>query len=291
MEWNDLRIILAIGRSGTLSGAAKSLNLNHSTVFRRINIIEDKLQVRFFDRMQNGYVLTEAGNIAMSAAQRIDDEMNGLSRQLVGKDLRLQGTIRVTAPEGVSLKLLRPIFADFLKINPDIHIDLVVTGNTLQLSRREADIAVRVTSKPPDTSIARKVCRFRFAVYASRRYLKTKKDCALKDYNWLLLDDSSHWFSASLWKKMGHPNASVRFSSDSTVAIVNAVKDGLGVAPLPCFLGDNEKKLVRIQEPTEEPAPDLWLLTHPDLRNTARIKALIDFLYDALQNKKELIEG
>jgi DNA-binding transcriptional LysR family regulator len=291
MEWDDLKIILAIGRAGTLSGAAKSLNLNHSTVFRRINIIEDKLNVRFFERMPNGYILTEAGEVAMLAAEKIDDEMNSLTRELVGKDLRLQGTIRVTAPEGVSLKLLQPIFADFIKLNPEIHIDLVVTGSTLQLSRREADLAVRVTNKPPETSIGRRICHFRFGVYASRGYLKSKKDFSLKEHDWILLDNSSNWFPQSFWKKMGHPGVKLIFSSDSTMAIVNAVKDGLGVAPLPCFLGDSETKLVRIVEPTEEMALELWLLTHPDLRHTTRVKALMNFLYEALLQKKELIEG
>ena len=291
MEWNDLKIILAIGRSGTLSGAARALKLNHSTVFRRINIIEEKLDVRFFDRMQNGYVLTEAGNIAMLTAQRVDEEMNGLSRELIGKDLRLQGTIRVTAPEGVSLTLLRPIFAKFLKENPEIHIDLVVTGSNLQLSRREADIAIRVTAKPPDASIGRKICRFRFGVYASHAYVKNKENFELKDYDWILHDDSSHWFSQSLWKKMGHPRVKIQLSSDSTSAITNAVKDGLGVAPLPCFIGDSEKTLTRIVEPTDGMTLELWLLTHPDLRNTTRIKALMTFLYESLLKEKRLIEG
>lgn len=90
---------------------------------------------------------------------------------------------------------------------------------------------------------------------------------------------------------MGHPNTKVVFSSDSTKSIVNAVKDGLGDAPLPCFLGDSEKSLIRIVEPSEEMALELWLLTHPDLRNTARIKALMNFLYDSLKNQTNLIEG
>ena len=161
MEWDDLKVILAIGRAGTLSGAARSLELNHSTVFRRINQIEKKLGVRFFDRLPQGYVMTDAGEAAMSAAETIEDKVNSLARELVGKDLRLQGTIRVTAPEGVSLELLVPHLARFCKKHPDIHIDLVATGSALQLARREADLAVRVTTKPPDTSIGRRVCLFR----------------------------------------------------------------------------------------------------------------------------------
>lgn len=295
MEWNDLKIILAIGRDGTLSGAAKALGMNHSTVFRRINTIEEKMEVRFFDRLPQGYSMTEAGEAALRTAERIDDEVNGLSRELVGKDLRLQGAIRVTAPEGVSLQLLRPIFAAFLHQHPGIQIDLVVTGSALKLARREADLAIRVTKKPPDTSIGRRVCKFGFGIYAARTYIEADKKSKVENYNWVLLEDSSNWFSPGLWKKMLNAKANVVFRSDSTSAIVNAALDGLGVTPLPCFIGDSEKSLVRVdelqKELEKETPPDLWILMHPDLRHTARVKALMHFLYESLEKDKGIIEG
>ena len=286
MEWNDLNIILA-----TLTGAAKSLGLNHSTVFRRINAIEEKLKVRFFDRLPTGYAPTDAGEAAIRAAERIDDEVNGLARGLVGKDLRLQGSIRVTAPEGISLQLLGPHLAAFCRTHPDIHIDLAITGSALQLSRREADLAVRVTSKPPDTSIGRRLCRFRFGLYATRGYLKKHAQRELADHDWIVTDDSRDWFPHETWKKLGQPRARVVFSSNSTLAVLNAAKEGLGIAPLPCFMGDSEKKLVRVVEPANDMSLDLWLLMHPDLRDTARVKALLHFLQAALQDQKDLLEG
>lgn len=295
MEWNDLKVILAIGRAGTLSGAAKSLSTSHSTVFRRINVIEEKMGVRFFDRLPQGYSMTEAGEAALRTAERVDNEVNGLSRELLGKDLRLQGTIRVTAPEGISLKLLRPIFEKFLCAHPDIQIDLVVTGSALKLARREADLAIRVTKNPPDTSIGRRVCDFRFGIYASKDYIEAHKNISLESYEWLLLEDSSNWFTQAVWKKLINQNTKVVFRSDSTSAIVNAACDSLGVTPLPCFIGDREKALVRVdelqKEIVSESASDLWVLMHPDLRHTARVKALMRFLYDALEKHKNLIEG
>lgn len=295
MEWNDLKVILAIGRAGTLSGAAKSLGMNHSTVFRRINVIEEKMEVRFFDRLPQGYSMTEAGEAALGTAERIDNEVNGLSRELVGKDLRLQGSIRVTAPEGVSLRLLRPVFAAFLHEHTDIQIDLVVTGSALKLSRREADLAIRVTSNPPDTSIGRQVCKFGFGVYVSKEYLEVKKNRLPEEHAWVLLEDASSWFKPAVWKKIFNPNSKVVFRSDSTSAIVNAALDGLGVTPLPCFIGDSEKELVRLdefqKEIAKENALDLWILMHPDLRHTARVKALMRFIYESLEKEKSLIEG
>lgn len=295
MDWNDLKIVLAISRAGTLSGAAKSLDMNHSTVFRRINMIEKKLGVRFFDRLPQGYIMTDAGEAAMRTAETIDNEVNSLSRELVGKDLRLQGNIIVTAPEGVSLKLLRPIISAFLKLHPEIKIDLIVTGSTLKLARREADIAIRVTNNPPDTSIGRRVCKFRFGFYASKLYVKKNDEYGVENYDWLLLDDSRQWFPQSVWKKMGlsnlHQAQNVVFRSDSTMAIVNAAIDGLGVAPLPCFLGDEEKKLTRVIDVPEEMELELWILMHPDLRHTARVLALKTFLYESLEKKRNLLEG
>jgi len=291
MEWDDLKIILAIGRAGSLSGAARSLSLNHSTVFRRINTIEKKLEVRFFERLPKGYVLTDAGEIAMSTAEKVETQVHDLARELVGKDLRLQGAIRVTAPEGVSLKLLGPHLARFCQVHPNIHIDLIVTSNALQLAQREADLAIRVTSKPPDSSIGKQICQFRFGLYATKKYLDNHGQASMESHTWVMTEDSRDWFPSVIWKRLGLPNARVALSSNSTMAVVNAAREGVGVAILPCFLGDSDMDLVRVIEPPDDMALELWLLMHPDLRHTARVKALMQFLFEGLEGQKDLIEG
>jgi len=291
LEWNDLKIILAIGRAGTLSGASRILSSSHSTVFRRINAIEKKLNVRFFDRFAQGYVLTDAGETAMTTARQIDNEVHNLTLDLVGKDLRLQGTILVTAPEGVTLKLLSPAIAKFCKAHPEIHIDMIVTGEPLKLSRREADLAVRATSSPPDTTIGRYICRFPFGLYANKKFARRNKKNDFSNCNWVMTNDSHEWFSSSVRKKLGLPKGKTVFTSSSTMAVVNAIKEGMGISLLPCFLGDSETGLVRVMSLPEETTLELWLLTHPDLRNTARIKALVTFLQTSLESQKNLIEG
>jgi DNA-binding transcriptional LysR family regulator len=291
MEWGDLNVILAIGRAGSLAGAARTLELNHSTVFRRLNDIEQRLGVRLFERLPQGYVLTEAGEAAMRSAERIESEVHELTRDLNGRDLRLQGTVRITAPEGISIRLLAPLLAQFGKTHPYIRIELIVTGHTLQLAQREADLAVRVTAKPPDTSIGKRICEFRFAAYATPEYIKSVEGVTPDAYQWLMTEDSRDWFAASVWKKFLPPEIQIKFMSNSTLAVVNMVREGLGVAVLPCFLGDNESGLVRMLEPRDDMSLDLWLLIHPDLRHTARVKVLMQYLYENLTQQKSLIEG
>ena len=291
MEWSDLKIILAICRSGSLSGAARILDLNHSTVFRRINTIEDMMGVRFFERLPQGYVMTEAGEAAMHAAERIETDVLGLTREILGKDLSLQGTVRVTAPLGISQTLLGPHLARFCKTHPDIHIDLIATSNTLELSRREADLAIRVTRNPPDTSIGRRVCDFRSCIYATRAYLARHNNYSLDDYEWLMTDDQMDWLPSSIRKNREQLRLKTVFSSNNVLTVMNATKEGLGVASLPCFIGDREKKLVRIIEPPEELTSELWVLTHSDLRYTARVRALLTFIHDAFREQADLFEG
>jgi DNA-binding transcriptional LysR family regulator len=291
MDWNDLNLVLAICRTGTLTGAAKVLSVNHSTVFRRINAIEKKLNVRLFDRQPAGYVMTEAGEAVKRTAERIDEEVDGLSRDLLGRDLRLQGPLRVTAPEGIGLKLLSPQLTVFCADHPDIQMDLNISSSALRLSRREADIAVRVTSRPPDNYIGHRICKFRFCMYASRSYLKRHRGASLENHHWLMTDDGFDLLPPAVWKSKDHPIARVVFSSNSIMAVINAAKQGLGVAPLPCFLGDSERGLQRVIDPPEALTLALWVLIHPDLRYTARVTVLMKFLVAALEKNKAAIEG
>lgn len=289
MDWNDLRIILAICRAGSLTGAAKALGMNKSTVFRQINTIEKKMGVRFFDRIQQGYVMTEAGEATMHTAVRMDEEVINLERELLGKDYRLQGDIRLTAPEGIATYLLTPILASFCAEHPDIHVELVITNAPLELSRREADLAVRVTNNPPDTSLGRCIGNFDFCIYSTPRYLKKNQNKPLAEHNWITILDEKEWLIPLIWKSREHAKKRIVFSSSLTLTAISAAKQHMGVILLPCFMGDNEKGLVRVTNPIVEMANELWILTHPDLRHTARVRALMTYIYESLVEKQEML--
>lgn len=289
--WDDLKLILAICRTGSLSGAARMLGVTHSTVFRRINAIEKNLDVRLFDRHAGGYSMTEAGEAVQRAAERIDAQVDDLTRELLGRDLRLQGRLRVTSPEGIALRILAPKLSSFCSEHPGIQMDLVMTSDALRLSRREADIAVRVTRKPPDNLIGRRICSFRFAMYATRRYMRENRHLAPEDHQWVVTDDGFDQLPPAFWKKKDRSEARIVFTSNNVIATVQAAKQHLGIAPLPCFLGDAESGLLRAFEPVDALTMDLWVLTHPDLRNTARVRVLMTYLIEALEAERPGFEG
>jgi molybdate transport repressor ModE-like protein len=207
MEWDDLRVVLAVGRQGSLSGAARDLSINHSTVFRRINAIEEKLGLRLFERLPTGYILTEAGESMVASAERIEAEIYGLSRQLVGGDMRLSGLLRVTAPDALALKVLMPHFARFCLIYPDIRFELSIDNSFLDLSMREADVAIRSTTNPPEWNVGRRLCNLDTTVYGSTKYLAEHSGASLDDHRWLMPREDQGWFSANKWLAKNSPNA------------------------------------------------------------------------------------
>jgi len=291
LEWNDLTVILAICRAGSLSGAARMLSQNHSTIFRKINAIEEKTGVRFFERLPDGYAMTEAGETALRYAERIESEVHALSREVLGQDMRLQGRIRVTAPEGMTTQMAPKLLAEFCRLHPQVSIEITGGSPAMDLSRREADVAIRATGKPPDTSLGRKVCDFRFAIYASPDYLQQNGDRPLPEQNWCLIQGAVDWLVPLIWKKKAHGERQTVFSSSASLAVLNAAAEGLGITLMPCYLGDADNRLLRIGEPLEALTLELWILTHPDLRHTARVKALMAFLYPALKKDEDLFAG
>jgi len=291
LEWSDLAVILAVCREGSLSGAARTLGHNHSTVFRKICAIEDKTGVRFFERLPEGYRMTEAGESAMRAAERIEAEVHALGREVLGQDMRLQGKVRITAPEGVSETLLPQMLAGFHQQHPGVTFEVAGGHSAFDLGRREADIAVRATSRPPDASLGRKLCDFRFALYASAHYRKLDEDIPLVEHDWCMIQGTIDWLVPLVWKKVIYAEKQVVFSSPATTPVVNAARNGLGLTLLPCYLGDAMDGLVRVSSPVEALTLELWVLTHPDLRHTARVKSLMQYLYEKLGEHSGLFEG
>ncbi len=288
-SWDDLRIFLAVARAGSLSGAARALGVNHSTVFRRIGAFEEALGVRLFERQPGGYLLTPAGEELRDGALRVEEEIASLNRKVTGRDLRLSGTVRITTIDMLAFGLLPRHLAGFRDAYPGIEVELVVGNVALNLSRREADVALRVGNAPAETLVGRRVGRLAFAVYGSAGYRARRPEPDLALHDWIGLD-SEH---EALVRRMARflPEVKPTLRTNSVAAALSVAKEGLGLAPLPCGLADLEADLVRVASLPDEFTLDLWLLTHEDLRQTARIRAFLDYLAEALAKEAPLLEG
>ena len=286
MDWDDLKLVLAVCRAGTLSGAAKALGVNYSTVFRRISSIEKDNKLRLFERHPHGYVMTEAGRTVMHHAEVMEEQANAISRQLLGTDTRLSGTIKLTAPEGVTRYALMPLLESFCKQHPEIELDLIITSSSLYLERNEADLAVRVGKRPPENYIAREVCKFTFGTYGSPEYIEQHRDLAPLEHRWVEhRDDPKPWWASNKDK------VNIVFKSDSMIVNNDAVRRGMGLLSTPHIVGSRVPGLQRLNLPVKEVERTMWLLMHPDLRGTARVKALMNHLLIGLQKEKDAFIG
>lgn len=291
LAWDDMRLVLAIGRSGTLVGAARALTLNHSTVFRRLGALEAQIGVRLFERFRDGYTATAAGEEVIALAGRIDADVTAIERRLAGQDLRPSGLVRVTTTDTL-VDILMPMLASFRSAHPEITLELAASNAIFNLSRRDADVAVRPAVEPPELLVGRRVATIAFAQFASADYLKRRPArLPLEQHDWVAPDDTLAHLKVAQWINATIPPERVVLRTGSLVTLQAAVRAGMGVAPLPCYLGDIDAPLRRVGAPMPEFDAGLWLLTHPDLRRVARIRAFMDFMAPALAGYAPLFAG
>tara|TARA_R110002096_G_scaffold209855_3_gene397055 strand:- start:230 stop:1102 length:873 start_codon:yes stop_codon:yes gene_type:complete len=282
IDWNDLPYFLAVAKSGTLMGASKQLNVNHSTVFRRINALEDKLGTRLFERMAEGYVLTEIGHAVLQHAEVVENSIHSLERAVAGNDFELSGEIRITAPFSLAEHVLVPCIAKFRLKHPGITINIIVSSALYDLSRRDADIAIRSTNNPPDYLIGRKVTDLTWSVYASKGYLKKygipRAISDMENFDLIGVDESLLRIEAYKWLMNNFPNDSFCCSASDVKTISTLCHEELGVAVLPTNYFN--KSLVKLFDIEPEFKDGIWILTHPDLRRVTRIKEFSQFLFN-----------
>jgi DNA-binding transcriptional LysR family regulator len=292
LEWDDLRYVLAVANAGSLAGAARKLNVNHTTVLRRISAFEKRVGLRLFERLPSGYVLTAGGEELIAAARHLEDTIANVERKLAGRDLRVSGTVRVTTTDTLIASILPEILAEFRAAHSGIQIELAVSNLMLNLSKRDADIAIRPAKDPPETLVGRRVARIAFAIYGSPHYLAKHPDIDdLAAHEWVGPDDSLAGTSVAQWMRSNLPGSEIALRADSLLVLRQAAQAGLGLAALPCYLGDTSPNLVCVHEPIAAMETALWILTHEDLRHTARIRAFTEFAANAFAQRRPLLEG
>jgi len=291
MEWDDLRIVLAVVREGTLSGAARRLGVTHSTVFRRLRAIEEQMGARLFEHFREGYVPTPAGETAAEVAARLEDEVLTLERKLSGQDLKPSGIVRITTTDTLGTILMRHLPA-MRAVHPEIQFEITISNEMANLTRREAEIAIRPTPEPPEILVGRRIADIAHAIYGSRAHLSRLEDKDLSAHDWIALDDALANTVIGRWIHENLRAAHITCRVDALPTLRDAALAGLGLALLPCYLGDPASGLRRLTPKTlAEPRSALWLLTHDDLRRTARIRATLDFLAKAFASERALLEG
>ncbi|MBL3591563.1 MAG: LysR family transcriptional regulator [gamma proteobacterium endosymbiont of Lamellibrachia anaximandri] len=287
MNWDDMRLFLAVARTGSISGAAKHLGVQHSTVSRRMRKLEEILGARLIERKKTGYELREAGENIKQAALRIEGEVIGMDGALRGKDTNLVGPLRVTAINNMASSVLMPMFADFTRQHPQVDLHIIVSNSDASLPQREADIAIRLTNSPSDTLIGKRMVTIASTIYGSRDYLKQLKKPG-GEPKWIGVECC---LFHKTWTKQHCGNQSFDFFSDDTLLTLSAIREGLGVSFLPCFMGDGDPLLERFSDPDPAQNLGLWILMHPDLRHTARVLAFRDHMTKSIHEKQDLFEG
>lgn len=288
LDWDDLRYFLAVTRSGSLSGAAKSLGVNHSTVLRRLSALEQRLDVRLFERFHTGYAMTQAGEELEEKLRAVAQQIELIERRLAGANTVLSGIIRITSTDTLVHGVLGPTLADFRSVHPRIQLQVVVQNTFLSLTKREADVAVRPSNKPPENLVGRRVGSIQTAIYASKAYLrqaaKSKRSASdWRAHPWIAPDESLGHLAQARWLAAHIAPEQVALSADSLVAMAGAVRAGVGLGLLLCLLAEPDPGLVRLAAPLPELDTQVWILTHPDLRKVRRIQALTGHLQESLE--------
>ncbi len=297
-DWDDLRYFLAVARAGNVTAAAANLGVNHSTVSRRIRFFEERLGVRLFDKLVTGYALTPPAEKMLDDAKKIENDINQLSRGLASQDMRLSGPLRITAPEGIVSIVIMPHIAAFSKMHPGIEIEITATADIKNLNNREVDLAIRATSHPPEGLVGRKLAGQGLGKYVSLSYLKER---GLKPNNvsaFSKLTTPEHtWVgyigekSIPQWINDHYPNARCAARFDSIYTIYQAVKAGIGIAELPCRLGETDPGLIRVTPQRTVPHQDIWILYHRDMRHTARLRIFSEYLTKIIVAERSSFEG
>jgi len=287
MSWDDYHYFLKVARLGTLKAAGEALKVNHSTVLRRINALEKKLEARLFDRFKTGYVLTESGRDMFEHIRHVEEQFFAIERKVKGKDVRYEGKIKISTTDTLGQFWLPPFVKKFKALYPGIVLDMDIRNGFTDLTRRQADILICAYNDHPDYMIGKILAPIEVVLYAAKDYIKTHgrpespKDLASHDI--LVLNEELTGVAFNEWVKSHVPAASITMSCNMLTSLFSYARQGLGIAPLPVYVGDQDPSLVRVMAVPKKFHHKIWMLTHPDLKNTQRIKAFMGFMYDQVK--------
>lgn len=282
MKWDDLRYFLAVVRTHSVRAAAEQLQVNHATVARRIDALENQQQTTLFDRTPQGYQLTPAGEAILPQAVQIEKSFTTMEQRLRGLNLHT-GVVLVSVSDGM-VAPLAPLLATFQRAHPEIQVNLMIANTNIGFTAEQAHLAIRFVKSPPEELVGRRVGTLPSAVYASRDYLEhAGQEKSLKDYQWIGWDESWDHLPAAQWLRENVAREQIVCRVNSSLAMIEAVNAGMGVAHLLCLEADLRHELVKLGEEHRDESTNLWLITHPELRKLPRVQTLMNFLVENIR--------
>ena len=277
MNWDDLRFLVEIGRSATLAAAARHLKVDQTTVARRLRALEDALGTPLFERSDGHWRPTGVGADVLERAMRIEEDVAGLARLAEAGAQAVSGVVRLTAVGAIVGDYLVPRLPDLYARHPELVVELIASNDNLNVSRREADIAIRLARPESGDFLIRKLADVGFAVYGPAQPDPTRSN------DWVTYDDELAHTPEMRWLAGQLAGGRVRLRSNKLAGLLGAVAVGIGRAVLPCFLADATPGLVRESGPQPVLSRDLWLLVHPDARRLPRVAAVADWLGECFE--------
>ena len=273
LDWEEFRTVLAVARAGSLSAAARELELEHSTIYRRIESIERYLGTRLFERTRAGYIANIQGEAVAESARAMEEAAFAAERRVFGADSHLSGTIRLATSELFASRLLPPIVSTFTRAHPEIRLEIDVSNRPVDLTRREADLALRGCEKPPDHLIGQELAPIQYAIYVARKDSARLRRRSQAELDWLGFEEPLNQIPQARWWRAAFPDARPRLWLNSMMAMHEAVAHGLGAAVLPCFSAAADRRVAPISGVLSGPLAGIWLLRHPDVRGNSRVRA------------------
>lgn len=284
MNWDNLQYFLAVARTGSLSGAAAQLAVNHSTVARRVDKIEADLGVRLFDRLNNGYRLTQAGRNLLQQTQQLEEQIVQIQRRFQDSDKNLSGRITVSKPSAGILNLA-PIISEFCIEYPNIKIELIADTAFSDLNRFEADVAIRLTESPPDKLLARKLGKLPLCIYADKTYLAANSNLEHPgQMHWLVWHEKNCEPNMQAILLQNLPDARIVLTTNSYSEVYEGINAGLGVGLLSPRRLPAKHDLSVLTPELFQHSLSCYILCHPELRQNAKINAFIEFFSDRISS-------
>lgn len=293
LDWDDLRILLAVQEGGSFAAAARTLKVDQATVGRRVAGLEAALGAPLFERLRSGLVLTSTGSHAVQVATEMGALTVRLRDQIESAEPEVEGVVRIAAPETLASGLLAPKLPALRQRYPQLRLEIAASQSAADLEKRDADVALRLFRPAQPSLVVRRMGRLAVGLYAHRDYVRARGRATLqtlRDHDLLGYDDSlTHTPHGRWFLEAGAGRFALR--TNSAYALLAAARCKAGVAVLPCVMADGYRELVRVVGPDVVPSPEIWLVVHEARKNIPRLRTALAFISEALEEARSALEG